>query len=153
MKRYKINSGTNCYEWIEEILPNKYPKIKFDGRVCDAHVFIAALFVRTLRAGDRVIHSCDNKKCINPEHISVVPLEENIVYCWDGIKPEDDNHDKKSSLRAEKNSSDDEWALTQLDLVKKLSKSYNLSKSEVIELALNNLNDMTEVLDSLITKE
>ncbi len=149
--RYKINPKTNCYEWLEEILPNKYPQIKFDGRVCDAHVFIAALFIRTLRVGDRVTHSCNNKKCINPEHINVVPLEENIVYCWDDTESEDNNHDKKSSLGAEKSSS--EWASSQFDLVEKLSKSYNLSKKQVIELALNNLNEMTEVLESLITKE
>ena len=149
MKRYKVNSRTNCFEWVGEIVPNKYPQIKFDGRVCDAHLFIAALFVRTLRDGDRVIHSCDNKKCINPEHISVVSLEENILYCWDGIKPEDENH-VEDSPREQKSSA--EWASTQLDLVEKLSKAYNLSKSDVIELALNNLNDMTEVLDSLTTK-
>jgi len=150
MKRYKINSKTNCYEWLGEIPPNKYPQIKFDGKVCNAHVFIAALFVRTLIPGDRVIYSCDNKSCINPEHTSVVPLEENTDPCWEEIKP-DDGKQIEDSQPEQKNSS--EWASTQFNLVEKLSKSYNLSKAEVIELALNNLNDMTEVLDALITKE
>ncbi len=148
--RYKIDSKTNCYEWLEDTAPDRYPQIKFDGKVYDAYLLIAALFVRTLTVGDRVTHLCDNKKCINPEHLNVVPLEENIVYCWDWIKPEDDPQGEDSSQPEQKNLSD--WASTQADLVGKLSKSYNLSRKEVVELALNNLNDMTKVLDSLTTK-
>jgi hypothetical protein len=149
MKRYKVNSKTNCYEWLEDTVTDSYPQIKFGGKVYDAYLLIAALFVRTLTVGDRVTHSCDNKRCINPEHLNVVPLEENIVYCWDGIKPEDDKQGEDSH-REQKSSP--EWASTQLDLVEKLSKAYNLSKRGVVELALNNLNDMTDVLESLTTK-
>ncbi len=153
MARYKINSKTNCYEWLGETLPNKYPQIKFKGKVYDVYSLVASLFVRPLKAGDRIIHSCDNKKCINPEHISVVPYEENILYCWDGIKPEDE---EESISRGDKNPPDSKqrtkWVTDQFDILEKLSKSYNLSKKQVIELALNNLNEMTEVLDSLTTK-
>ncbi len=153
MERYKVNSETGCYEWLGEILPNKYPQIKLNGKVHDVYRLIAALFVRPLKIGDRIIHSCDNKKCINPEHINVVPYEENIIYCWDGIKPEDG---EEFFSREDKNPPDSrqrsEWVTDQFDILEKLSKSYNLPKKQVIELALNNLNDMTKVLDSLTEK-
>lgn len=149
MKRYKVNSKTNCYEWIGETVPNKYPQIKVDGEVYDVFRLVAGIFIRSLIEGDRIIHTCNNKKCINPEHLNVAPYEENILYCWNGVGPEDDNH-TEDSPREKKSSS--EWASTQLDLVEKLSKSYNLSKRGVVELALNNLNDMTDILDSLTTK-
>jgi len=150
MERYKINSETNCYEWLAETLSNKHPQIKLDGRVHDVYRLVAGIFIRPLKIGDRIIHSCNNKKCINPEHINVVPYEENIIYCWDGIKPKDDNHTEELFSREDKNPS--EWVSTQFDVLEKLSKSYNLSKKQIIELALNNLNEMTEILDSLATK-
>jgi len=150
MKRYKINSKTNCYEWLGETLPNKYPQIKINGKVHDIYRLVAGIFIRSLKVGDRIIHPCDNKKCINPEHINVVPYEENIIYCWDGVKPEDDNYTEEPFSCEDKNPS--EWVSTQFDVLEKLSKSYNLSKKQIIELALNNLNEIKEILDSLATK-
>ena len=62
----KMESG--CHEWQSTIHRDGYGKIWWDGRQVQAHR--VAYMIYTGDPGDQwVLHSCDNRKCVNQNHL------------------------------------------------------------------------------------
>ena len=90
-----IESG--CWEWQGNIMPTGYGK--FRGK--PAHRVVYELEVRKLEKDEFCHHTCENRKCVNPDHIEIVSRLEHEklhtkhnskkVYCKRGHKLEGDN--------------------------------------------------------------
>lgn len=73
MAKVRITPG--CWFWTAGSPRNKYGFYWDRGRNRNAHVVAFELCVRPIPVGMCVCHSCDNKKCVNPN-----PIYDRLLY-------------------------------------------------------------------------
>lgn len=82
--KYVVDPITDCWEWTGAMASSGYGKIGcggHSGRTLSAHR--AAWEIAHGEIPDRlqVLHSCDNKKCVNPQHLFLGTQSDNILDC------------------------------------------------------------------------
>ncbi len=65
-KFFKTAHG--CWNWSAS-LRSGYGAFKFQGFIISAHRFSYELYVGKIPEGLFVLHKCNNRKCVNPEHL------------------------------------------------------------------------------------
>lgn len=88
-KTKPVESG--CWEWQGSCLRSGYGQVKYQGTQYLAHrvaAYLAGILPSLAKGrsgpyGFLVCHSCDNKKCCNPEHLSLGTAQSNIRDAYD----------------------------------------------------------------------
>lgn len=68
----KINDGTpdKCLEWQLGRFNTGYGRFRYKGKQVATHRLAYELFhERPIAEGMHILHSCDNQKCVKPEHL------------------------------------------------------------------------------------
>lgn len=101
MRSYKKNPETGCWDWTGGLMTNGYGRIKVFGKWMGAHQLAHTLYKGPIPDGLEVLHSCDNKRCVNPDHIRAGTHAENMVEARERIawKPSSISPEKRKRPR------------------------------------------------------
>jgi hypothetical protein len=94
-----INPSTGCLEWNGEInIQNKYGMLRVDGVQKTVHRLAWIEVYGPIPDGKWVLHKCDNRKCLNVDHLYLGTVVENARDFvergthWTKTRPEDVKH-------------------------------------------------------------
>lgn len=90
-KNIKKN-GLGCWEWQKRINFLGYGQIKSEKKTELAHRVSYKVFIGEIPENKCVLHTCDNRKCVNPEHLWV---GDDIDNAKDRMEKGRNNHYKK----------------------------------------------------------
>lgn len=82
-EKYKVCPDTGCWLWNGAINSGGYGSFKIDGKIISAHRVSFELFKQPVLSGKWVLHKCDVRKCVNPDHLYLGDRLQNVKDMWD----------------------------------------------------------------------
>jgi len=68
---------SGCHEWRSTLHRDGYGKFYFNGDQTQAHRVAWIIYVGEIPENGWILHKCDNRKCVNPDHLYVGDAKQN----------------------------------------------------------------------------
>lgn len=74
----KNPSLSGCHLWVGCLKSSGYGDFKLKGKTVRAHRASYIIYKGEIPVGMSILHSCDNPRCVNPDHLSMGSHKENM---------------------------------------------------------------------------
>lgn len=78
-ERKVSRSNSECWLWIGHRAPNGYGMISVDNVPTGAHRVSYELYKGAIPPGRMVLHACDVRCCVNPDHLWLGTHDDNMI--------------------------------------------------------------------------
>lgn len=78
MSNFVVDESTGCWLWVSSKYRNGYGWLKVFGKTVSAHRYSYELHKGDIPPDMEILHSCDVKNCINPDHLRIGTHAENM---------------------------------------------------------------------------
>ena len=76
-----VESWSGCWELQSYVGKSGYPHASLNGKYHNASRVSYIIFVGPISENEFVLHKCDNRKCINPNHLFLGTHRDNVLDC------------------------------------------------------------------------
>lgn len=78
LMKFGLRTESNCIEWAGYLGTKGYGRMNVNGNEVKVHRYVATMFYGAPLEKQQAMHSCDNRSCFNPDHLSWGSNQDNV---------------------------------------------------------------------------